>query len=78
MNKKKFTTIIHGTTDVFVNLGILTHAVEALIHEVPKSHWGVGRGTHLRKIQRRIRRYKSIWIQRITSPPLYSGRLDKI
>lgn len=42
MDKKKVTTIIRRITDVFVEVGIPEHAVEVLIHEVPKSHWGIG------------------------------------
>ncbi|MFX0101258.1 MAG: 4-oxalocrotonate tautomerase family protein [Candidatus Hodarchaeota archaeon] len=34
--------IITGITDVFENLGIPRHAVEVIIHEVPKAHWGIG------------------------------------
>ena len=29
--------------EVFVGLDIPAHAVEAVVHEIPKSHWGVGR-----------------------------------
>lgn len=34
--------IITGITEVFVRLGIPENAVEVIIHEVPKTHWGVG------------------------------------
>nr|MDO8087477.1 tautomerase family protein [Candidatus Sigynarchaeum springense] len=34
--------IISGITQVFVGLGIPAHAVEVIIHEVPKTHWGIG------------------------------------
>ena len=33
---------IRGITDVFVQLKIPEHAVEVIIHEIPKSHWGIG------------------------------------
>ncbi len=33
--------IIEGMTDVFVNMGIPKQAVEVVIHEIPKSHWGI-------------------------------------
>ncbi|MFX1236930.1 MAG: 4-oxalocrotonate tautomerase family protein [Promethearchaeota archaeon] len=33
--------VIAGVTDVFVNIGIPKQAVEVLIHEVPKAHWGI-------------------------------------
>lgn len=34
--------IISGITKVFVEIGIPDHAVEVLIHEIPKAHWGLG------------------------------------
>jgi 4-oxalocrotonate tautomerase len=34
--------IISGITKVFVELGIPERAVEVIIHEIPKTHWGVG------------------------------------
>ena len=34
--------IIKGITKVFSELGIPERAVEVLIHELPKTHWGVG------------------------------------
>lgn len=34
-------TIISGITKVFVELGIPEHAVEVIVHEVPKTHWGI-------------------------------------
>jgi len=33
--------IISGITDVFVNIGIPRQAVEVIIQEIPKEHWGV-------------------------------------
>ena len=33
--------IIEGVTDVFVDLGIPKQAVEVLVHEIPKAHWGI-------------------------------------
>ena len=38
----KAKTVIQGVTEVFVNLGIPTEAVEVIVHEVPKTHWGLG------------------------------------
>lgn len=40
-NEAKKRTIA-GITKVFEELGIPPHAVEVLIHEVPKENWGVG------------------------------------
>ena len=34
--------IISGITKVFVELGIPEQAVEVIIHEIPKAHWGIG------------------------------------
>ncbi len=34
--------IIRGVTKVFEELGIPPHAVEVVIHEIPKENWGVG------------------------------------
>ena len=34
--------IISGITKVFVELGIPERAVEVIVHEIPKSHWGIG------------------------------------
>ena len=34
--------IISGITKVLVDLGIPERAVEVVIQEVPKAHWGIG------------------------------------
>ena len=34
--------IITGITKVFVELGIPERAVEVVIQEIPKTHWGIG------------------------------------
>ena len=39
---KKANNVIKGITNVFVDLGIPAQAVEVIVHEVPKSHWGIG------------------------------------
>ena len=33
--------VISGITGVFTDLGIPQRAVEVVIHEIPKAHWGV-------------------------------------
>ncbi|NVM16318.1 MAG: tautomerase family protein [Candidatus Lokiarchaeota archaeon] len=33
--------VIVGVTEVFVDLGIPKQAVEVLVHEIPKAHWGI-------------------------------------
>ena len=39
---QKVKKAIEGITQVFVDLGVPQHAVEVLVHEIPKSHWGIG------------------------------------
>ncbi|KYK31630.1 MAG: 4-oxalocrotonate tautomerase [Thermoplasmatales archaeon SG8-52-3] len=38
----KTKSVIENITKVFVDLGIPEHAVEVVVNEIPKSHWGVG------------------------------------
>ena len=38
----KARTVIEGITQVFEDLEIPRQAVEVVIHEIPKTHWGVG------------------------------------
>ncbi len=33
--------VIRGVTKVFTDLGIPAQAVEVIIHEIPKTHWGM-------------------------------------
>ncbi|MHA1279902.1 MAG: tautomerase family protein [Candidatus Helarchaeota archaeon] len=33
--------VISGITEVFTGMGIPKIAVEVLVHEVPKAHWGI-------------------------------------
>ena len=40
--EKKAKAVIQGVTQVFVDLDIPQQAVEVVIHEIPKSHWGIG------------------------------------
>lgn len=40
--KDKAKAVIQNMTQVFVDLGIPAPAVEVIVHEVPKSHWGIG------------------------------------
>jgi 4-oxalocrotonate tautomerase len=39
--QKNAKTVIYGITKVFVDMGIPERAVEVVVHEIPKSHWGV-------------------------------------
>jgi 4-oxalocrotonate tautomerase len=40
--QEKAKTTIKNITKVFVDLDIPPQAVEVIVHEIPKSHWGVG------------------------------------
>ena len=40
--KEKTKTVIKKITKVFVDLDIPVEAVEVIVHEIPKSHWGIG------------------------------------
>jgi len=40
--KEKTKTVIKKITKVFVDLDIPAEAVEVIVHEIPKSHWGIG------------------------------------
>ena len=39
--KEKAKITIQNITKVFVDLGIPTQAVEVIVHEIQKSHWGI-------------------------------------
>ena len=41
-SKEAKAKIIKGITKVFEELEIPSHAVEVVIHEVPKENWGIG------------------------------------
>jgi 4-oxalocrotonate tautomerase len=34
--------MIRGITDVMMGIGVPEQAVEVIVHEIPKTHWGVG------------------------------------
>jgi 4-oxalocrotonate tautomerase len=38
---KNAKTVIEGVTKVFTDMGIPGRAVEVVVHEIPKTHWGV-------------------------------------
>ncbi len=40
--EERVKTVIQEITEVFVDLGVPEHAVEVIVHEIPKSHWGIG------------------------------------
>ncbi|MFX1496489.1 MAG: 4-oxalocrotonate tautomerase family protein [Promethearchaeota archaeon] len=41
ISKEKVKQIISGITKVFIDMGIPARAVEVIVHEIPKSHWGI-------------------------------------
>jgi len=43
--KEKAKTAIQNITKVFVDLGVPVNAVEVIVHEIQKTHWGIG-GDH--------------------------------
>ncbi len=49
--QEKAKTVIKNITKVFVDLGIPAHAVEVIVHEIPKSHWGIGGAPASEKIK---------------------------
>ena len=40
--QEKAKTTIQNITKVFVDLGIPNQAVEVIVYEIQKSHWGIG------------------------------------
>ncbi len=40
--KEQVKKMIRGITDVMVEIGVPEQAVEVIVYEVPKTHWGVG------------------------------------
>ena len=49
--ESKTKSVIEGITKVFVDLGVPAHAVEIIVHEIPKSHWGIGGDTASEKFK---------------------------
>jgi 4-oxalocrotonate tautomerase len=41
VSEKAIEKIIMGMTKVLTDLGIPERAVEVVVHEIPKTHWGV-------------------------------------
>jgi len=40
--QEKARIVIRNITNVFVDLGVPSHAVEVIAHEIQESHWGIG------------------------------------
>jgi 4-oxalocrotonate tautomerase len=41
ISEDKVKHIIAGITKVFVDMDIPSRAVEVIVHEIPKTHWGI-------------------------------------
>ncbi|NHJ23226.1 MAG: 4-oxalocrotonate tautomerase [Candidatus Lokiarchaeota archaeon] len=41
ISEERVKQIITGITEVFVKMGIPSQAVEVIVYEIPKSHWGI-------------------------------------
>ncbi|RLI15728.1 4-oxalocrotonate tautomerase [Candidatus Bathyarchaeota archaeon] len=39
--EERIKTVIKNITKVFVDLGVPAHAVEVIVQEIPKTHWGI-------------------------------------
>ena len=42
LGEKPLKQMIKGITDVMVGIGVPKEAVEVIVYEVPKTHWGIG------------------------------------
>ena len=40
--EEKAKEVIQNITKVFADLGVPAQAVDVIVHEIPKSHWGIG------------------------------------
>ena len=42
VGKEQVKTMIRGITKVIADLGVPEQAVEVIVYEIPKTHWGIG------------------------------------
>ena len=40
--EERVKTVIKNITKVFVDLNVPQQAVEVIVHEIPRTHWGIG------------------------------------
>ena len=40
--EQKTKIVIQEITKIFINLDIPKEAVDVIVHEIPKTHWGIG------------------------------------
>jgi 4-oxalocrotonate tautomerase len=41
VGEEKVKTMIRGITNVIMDLGVPEQAVEVIVYEIPKTHWGI-------------------------------------
>lgn len=42
VGQEKVKALIQNITKVIADLGVPAQAVEVIVHEIPKTHWGIG------------------------------------
>ncbi|MBN1191742.1 MAG: tautomerase family protein [Dehalococcoidales bacterium] len=42
VGQEQVKTMIRGITKVIADLGVPQQAIEVIVYEIPKTHWGVG------------------------------------
>jgi 4-oxalocrotonate tautomerase len=42
VGEEKVKAMIWGITNVIVDSGVPEHAIEVIVQEIPKTHWGIG------------------------------------
>lgn len=52
--KEKTKNVIQKITQVFLDLEIPREAVDVIVHEIPKTHWGIGGETASEKFKENI------------------------
>ncbi len=40
--EERVKTLIENITKVFIDLNVPQQAVEVIVHEIPRTHWGIG------------------------------------
>jgi 4-oxalocrotonate tautomerase len=50
VGEDKVKGMIRSITNVTVDLGIPEQAIEVIVYEIPKTHWGVGGGSASEKL----------------------------
>jgi 4-oxalocrotonate tautomerase len=53
IEEEKIKQLIERIPEVFVEMDIPREAVEVIVHEIPKTHWGIGGVQHSEKFKNR-------------------------